>query len=97
VRAAHEEYGAALDITQPADQQTAVSLQDALAKQRDALAAYAQQIVAWGNQAEANEASARAALQPIDQARAEEAARASSTKTPSEPDVTPETPVPTVP
>ncbi len=96
VRASHRSYGEVLHITEPAEQRALVNLNESLAKLRAALSAYTLQLVAWGNQTEANEAAARAALEPLDTARSEEAASRAG-QTPTEPDVTPETPVPPVP
>lgn len=96
LRASHTEYGAALNITEPAERQAEVNLSDALGKLRDSLNLHLSQLVAWGNQAPESESLARAALDPIDQARARESARATGHK-PPEPEVTPESPVPPAP
>jgi hypothetical protein len=93
--AAHVEYGKALNITQAAPGEADVNLRDALRDVRDAIAAYALQVVAWSQQANANVPPARNALRPIDEQRAAEASRNSGTKVP-EPTVTPQTPVPAV-
>jgi len=79
-----------------ATRQVEVNLADALSRLRDALNVHVSQLVAWGNQDPQNEPAARAALKPIDDSRARDAARASGKK-PPEPDVTPQTPLPATP
>jgi hypothetical protein len=54
------------------------------------------QLLAWGNQDAANESAARAALAPIDLAKASDAARAAGGK-PQEPEVGPDSPLPAAP
>ncbi len=91
--AAHEEYGAALKITQAGEAEDAVNLLDELRLVRSAIGDYAFQVVAWSSHAAPNAKVARNALLPIDEARAREAERRSGRPVP-EPEASPETPVP---
>jgi hypothetical protein len=68
LRAAHEAYGFALDITNAAQPATGVA--DALAQLKDAIAGYTVQVLAWSRTSVESERLARQALLPIDLLRA---------------------------
>jgi hypothetical protein len=103
VRLAHTAYGAVLGITSPAPETLQVKLQDPLREVTRAIANYGLQVVAAANADPGWLVAARAALRPIDEARAaaarRTAARASKTPLPPEPDQegSPDTPVPPLP
>jgi hypothetical protein len=96
VRAAQREYGTVLEITEALPKKAHVALNESLARLRDSLTVHVSQLLAWGNQSEANELAARTALAPLDLARANDAARAAGGK-PEEPDIRPDTPLPPAP
>jgi hypothetical protein len=86
-----------LNITEPSARHAEVNLTESLGRLRDALYLHVSQLIAWGNQTTEAETKARAALDPIDQARARESARTTGRSAPPEPEVTPDSPVPPAP
>jgi len=96
VRATHQSYGAALNITEAADPSIDVDLSEGVQALRASVRAYLLQVVAWANQDPANLTPGRQALAPLAAARDDWNNRRSGSPTPDASLVTPRTPIPDV-